>query len=41
MIGIIDGLLMLSRIRKEDIVQTPIDTGEILDEVFKRLESEI
>jgi PAS domain S-box-containing protein len=41
MIRIIDGLLMLSRIRKEDIVQTPINTGEILDEVFKRLESEI
>ena len=41
MIGIIDGLLMLSRIRKEDIVQIPIDTGEILDEVFKRLDSEI
>jgi signal transduction histidine kinase len=32
---------MLSRIRKEDIVQTPIDTGEILAEVFKRLDSEI
>ena len=41
MIGIIDGLLMLSRIRREDIVQTIIDTGEILDEVLKRLESEI
>ena len=41
MIGIIDGLLMLSRIRKEDIVQSPIDTGKIMDEVFKRLESEI
>ena len=41
MVGIIDGLLMLSRIRKEDIVQIPIDTGEILDEVFKRLENEI
>jgi PAS domain S-box-containing protein len=41
MIGIIDGLLMLSRIRKEDIVKTPIDTAEILAEVFKRLESEI
>ena len=41
MVGIIDGLLMLSRIRKEDIVQIPIDTGEILKEVFKRLDSEI
>jgi PAS domain S-box-containing protein len=41
MVGIIDGLLMLSRIRKEDIVQSPIDTGEILGEVFKRLDSEI
>jgi PAS domain S-box-containing protein len=41
MIGIIDGLLMLSRIRKEDIVQTPIDTEEILAEVFKRLGGEI
>ncbi len=41
MVGIIDGLLMLSRIRKEDIVQIPIDTGEILGEVFKRLDSEI
>ena len=41
MIGIIDGLLMLSRIRKEDIVQIPINTGEILTEVFKRLDSEI
>jgi PAS domain S-box-containing protein len=41
MIRIIDGLLMLSRIRKEDIVQTPINTGEILGEVFKRLENEI
>ena len=36
MIGIIDGLLMLSRIRKEDIVQSPIDTGAILEEVFKK-----
>jgi PAS domain S-box-containing protein len=41
MIGIIEGLLMLSRIRKEDIIQTPIDTREILDEVFKRLDSEM
>ena len=41
MVGIIDGLLMLSRIRKEDIIQIPIDTGEILNEVFKRLDSEI
>jgi PAS domain S-box-containing protein len=41
MIRIIDGLLMLSRIRKEDIVKTPIRIGEILDEVFKRLEGEI
>jgi PAS domain S-box-containing protein len=41
MVGIIDGLLMLSRIRKEDILQIPIDTGDILNEVFKRLESEI
>jgi PAS domain S-box-containing protein len=41
MIRIIDGLLMLSRIRKEDIVKTPINTGEILNEVFKRLENEI
>jgi PAS domain S-box-containing protein len=41
MIGIIDGLLMLSRIRKEDIIKTPIDTAEILAEVFKRLENEI
>ena len=41
MIGIIDGLLMLSRIRKEDIVQSPIDTGEILEEVFRRLDGEI
>ena len=41
MVGIIDGLLMLSRIRKEDIIQSPIDTGEILGEVFKRLDGEI
>jgi PAS domain S-box-containing protein len=41
MIGIIDGLLMLSRIRKEDIVKTSIYTGEILDSVLKRLEGEI
>jgi PAS domain S-box-containing protein len=41
MVGIIDGLLMLSRIRKEDIVQTPIDTGEILNEVLRRLDNEI
>lgn len=41
MIGIIDGLLMLSRIRKEDIEQTPIDIGVILGEVFKRLDHEI
>ncbi len=41
MVGIIDGLLMLSRIRKEDIIQIPIHTGEILNEVFKRLDSEI
>jgi signal transduction histidine kinase len=41
MVGIIDGLLMLSRIRKEDIIQIPIHTGEILSEVFKRLDSEI
>ena len=41
MIGIIDGLLMLSRIRKEDIKPTPIDTAEILGEVFRRLDHEI
>jgi PAS domain S-box-containing protein len=41
MIGIIDGLLMLSRIRKEDIVKTSIYTGEILESVLKRLEKEI
>ncbi len=41
MIGIIDGLLMLSRIRKEDIVQTPVNTGEIMNAVLSRLESEI
>ncbi|MBK8882070.1 MAG: PAS domain S-box protein [Bacteroidales bacterium] len=41
MIRIIDGLLMRSRIRKEDIIQTPINTDEILHEVFQRLENEI
>jgi PAS domain S-box-containing protein len=41
MIRIIDDLLMLSRIRKEEIVKTPVDTGEILNDVFKRLEGEI
>ncbi len=41
MVGIIDGLLLLSRIRKEDIVQTHIDTGRILATVLNRLENEI
>lgn len=41
MIRIIDDLLMLSRIRKEEIDQAPIDTAAILDDVFKRLEGEI
>jgi PAS domain S-box-containing protein len=41
MTRIIEGLLMLSRIRKEDIVKSPVNTKEILDEVLLRLKTEI
>lgn len=41
MVRIIDDLLLLSRIRKADIEKVPIDTGEILREVFNRLEGEM
>jgi len=41
MMRIIEGLLMLARIRKDDIVKVPVNTGEILDEVFRRLKNEI
>jgi PAS domain S-box-containing protein len=41
MIRIIDDLLMLSRIRKDDIVKKPIKTEDILDDVFRRLKGEI
>jgi PAS domain S-box-containing protein len=41
MVRIIEGLLMLSRIRKEDIVKTPVDTGPIIVDVMKRLNNEI
>jgi len=39
--NIIDELLKLSTIRKEDIMQIPIDTCKIIDDVLKRLEKQI
>jgi PAS domain S-box-containing protein len=41
MIRIIDGLLLLSRIRKEDIKIIPIDMRKIMEEVRTRLHDEI
>jgi PAS domain S-box-containing protein len=38
---IIDSLLKLSTIRKEDIKLTPIDSAKILEEAIKRLEKQI
>jgi PAS domain S-box-containing protein len=41
LISIIDNLLILSRIRKEEIKIIPIDISRILNEVLKRLQDEI
>ncbi|MCX6327427.1 MAG: ATP-binding protein [Bacteroidia bacterium] len=41
MVRIIDNLLILSRIRREDVMITPIDTNKILHEVMERLYVEI
>jgi PAS domain S-box-containing protein len=41
MVRIIDELLMLSRIRKEEIKIIPIDISRIINEVLKRLHNEI
>jgi len=41
MIGIIDGLLMLSKLRKEEIELVPVDMESIVDSAIFRLKSEI